>query len=111
VNLDRFNKSQIDLREHVSPHKSCSFGKQFYKKASGNVVSEYLFDSLRSASHDSEDTHSPATAAAAGSEQHCIHIGYLSRLDADKNPGLFLQFASLLLQDHHPAVRFTVIGK
>ena len=41
--------------------------------------------------------------------EHCFTIGFVARLSAEKNPGMFLLSAEKILQ-HNPFIRFTMVG-
>eukprot|EP01032_Pedospumella_encystans_P009477 gene9477-11152_t len=49
------------------------------------------------------------TGTAPINRSPCIVIGFLARLSKEKSPGLFLQMAVEILQNH-PFARFTIIG-
>ena len=57
------------------------------------------------ANHLSSSRNQPIVAL-----QHCFNIGFIARLAPEKNPGLFIQFASTLLEDFYPLARFTIVG-
>ena len=108
VDVSKFNKTKVNestqkyIHHTFNPHKSCVFTRinrhAYSRTETGNS------NGLK----QQEEMEQPSRQTRPSSD--CIHIGYVGRLDADKNPGLFLQFAYTLLHDYYPLARFTIIG-
>lgn len=93
------------------------------KQALSSVTDRVKYDSMSDHDHSnvfrngnseiSKRMHLPINCQVNDSDDSpaspCFHIGFVARLAAGKNPGLFLQMAWHLYQQY-PLVRFTVVG-
>ena len=93
VDTHKFNKSRIPFQYIMNPHKSC-------------VAIDYFKNKI---THKHNQTQSKNKLSLQLSAK-CIHIGFIGRLEKEKSPGLFIQFASVLIHSYYPFVRFTIIG-
>ena len=116
VDVSKFNNefTRKYMRHNVFyPHKSCAFSQA--RKHINSDTSTHKTDTKSRDLKQQENAEQPPrqqskSSSSQVSDNDCVHIGYVGRLDADKNPGLFLQFAYILLYDYYPLARFTIIG-
>ena len=94
VDVNKFDGQHIPSDSIINPHKECVHINNFNK----------IVASQKTLNQNQSVVPSPQ------SMQHCFNIGFIARLAPEKNPGLFIQFASTLLEDYYPLARFTIVG-
>ena len=106
---ESFTKSKMTYTDNTRRSEQCT--KETDEVLSVIIPPSVDIDRFDPDKIEEEDIvyHPHCTRGQRISTGDCFTIGFVARLSAEKNPGLFLQSAEKILR-HNPFIRFTMVG-